>query len=129
MVETFENEIKIKLDVLAEHQAQRDAVALQKQALIDEILTAELKAQLAEIDAEFADKASVVTKKITDLEAKIRENIALHGASVKGQYLHAVWVKGRVSWDNKAMDGYAVDHPEILFMRKEGDPSVSIRKV
>lgn len=123
-----EQEIKQKLDQLAEHQSQRDAISLQKQSLIDEILTAEIKAKLAEIDTEFADKTSAVNENIASLEAEVKDAVRVLGVSVKANFLHAVWVKGRVSWDTKAMDGYAVAHPEILFMRKEGDPSVSLRK-
>lgn len=123
-----ELEIKQKLDLLAEHQSQRDSISLQKQALIDKILTAEIKAKLAEIDAEFSDKTSAANEKIANLESEVKEAVKVLGSSVKANFLHAVWVKGHVSWDTKAMDGYAVGHPEILFMRKEGDPSVSLRK-
>jgi hypothetical protein len=38
-------------------------------------------------------------------------------------------VKGRVSWDTKALDGYAVAHPEIEKLRIEGAPTVRIAKV
>ncbi|MCG3145996.1 MAG: hypothetical protein HONDAALG_03775 [Gammaproteobacteria bacterium] len=51
------------------------------------------------------------------------------GATVKGAALSAVYAKGRVSWDNKALEGYAVAHPELLAFRSEGAPSVSIRGV
>ena len=124
-----ETVIKQKLDTLAEYHAQRDAISLQKQELIDTILTPEIKAKIAEIEAEFAGKAEASNQNASVIEAEIKDAIKELGGSVKATYLHAVWAKGRISWDNKAMDGYAVDHPEILFMRKEGDPSVSIRKV
>ena len=45
-----QTEIKQKLDQLAEHYARRDNISLEKQVLVDEILTAEIKAKLAEID-------------------------------------------------------------------------------
>ncbi len=122
-----ENEIKQKLDRLAEYQSQRDAAMLEKQALLDEIYTAEIKARMAEIEAEFADKTKAVNENIAALEAEIRQAVIAHGASVKGSLLHAVFSKGRVSWDTKALDGYAAAHPELLSFRKEGEPSVSIR--
>ena len=67
-----ENEIKFKLDQLAEFQAQRDAAMLEKQALLDEIYTAEIKARMAEIEAEFAGKTEGVTANIAALEAEIK---------------------------------------------------------
>ena len=118
-----------KLDQLANFQAQRDVIHLQKQALIDEVLTPEIKARLEEIEAEFAEKVEVVDANITALEAEIKAEVVRCGASVKGTFLMAIWNKGRVSWDTKAMDGYALSHPEILSFRKEGEPYVSFRKV
>lgn len=124
-----ETEIKQKLDRLADHQAQRDAIALQKAELVDAVLTAEIKAQLAEIDAEFAGKTEAANANIAALEAEVKQAIIEHGASVKGTFLHAIWNKGRVSWDTRSLDGYAVAHPEMLSFRKEGEPSVTLRRI
>ena len=118
-----------KLDRLAEFQAQKDLLAIDKQALIDEILTAEIKAKLAEIDAEFAGRAEAVDANIAELESEIKEEVLKHGATVRSEYLLAVWSKGRVSWDDHALSSYAHSHPELLSFRKQGEPSISIRKV
>lgn len=122
-----ESEIKQKLDTLAEYQSQRDAAMLEKQSLIDAIYTAEIKAHVAEIEAEFSAKTEGVTENIAALEAEIKQAVLEHGASVKGSLFHAVFAKGRVSWDTKSLDGYAAAHPELLSFRKEGEPSVSLR--
>lgn len=121
--------IQNKLDELSELYAQRDLATLDKQRLLDEILTAEIKARMADIDAEFSGKTKVVDEKIKALEAEVKQDVLQNGASVKGQFLHAVFTKGRVTWDSKSLDGYAKAHPELLEYRKEGDPSVSLRKV
>lgn len=47
-------EIKQALDRLSEITSAVDALNLQKQAVIDSIITTEIRAQLAEIDTEFA---------------------------------------------------------------------------
>ena len=122
-----ENEIKSMLDKLADYQAQAAAVNMEKQALIDSIYTAEIKARINEIEAEFAGKTEGVSENIAALEAEIKKAVTQNGASVKGTFLHAVFAKGRVSWDTKSLEGYAAAHPELLTFRKEGDPSVSIR--
>jgi len=116
-----------KLEKLAEYQAQKDIANADKQALIDAVLTDEIKAKLADIEAEFANKTEAVSANIAALEAEIKQDVLAGGESVKGSVYHAVFAKGRVSWDAKTLDGFAVTHPEILFARKEGDPSVSIR--
>ena len=122
-----ENEIKLKLDQLAEFQSQREVAMLEKQRLFDEVYSAEIKQRMAEIEAEFAGKTEAVNENIASLEAEIKQAIIAHGASVKGSVFHAVFAKGRVSWDTKSLEGYATAHPELLTFRKEGEPSVSIR--
>jgi hypothetical protein len=122
-------ETREKLDKLAECQAQKTLLDMDKQKMIDSVLTPEIKAKIDDINTEFSDKSSGVTKNIDDLTAEIKGEILTLGETVKGQYLSAVFAKGRVSWDTKALDGYLIDHPELNKYRKEGEPSVSIRKV
>ena len=118
-----------KLDQLAKLQAQQEYLALKKQELIDAVMTAEIKAKLAEIEAEFAPGAETVAANIATLTTEVKADVIAAGSTVKGAHLQAVFSKGRVSWDTKALDGYAAAHPEITPFRKEGEPSVSIRKV
>ena len=121
--------IETKLDELSELYAQRDLSALEKQKLIDAILTDEIKAKIAEVEAEFSGKAESVNEKISLLESEVKELVKKSGATVKGQFLHAVFTKGRVTWDSKSLDGYVKAHPELTEFRKEGEPSVSLRKI
>lgn len=122
-------QIKAKLNTLADYQAQVQYLALEKQRLMDEAMPAEVKARLAEIETEFAGKTAAAQVNIDALTDEIKSAVIANGASVKADFIQAVWTKGRVSWDNKALDGYAVAHPEINAFRKEGEPSVSIRSV
>ena len=59
------------------------------------------------------------------LEGEIRAAVLETGATIESDHLQAVWKKGRVSWDSGRLAGYAVAHPEILALRKEGAPTVS----
>ena len=105
-----------------------DAISQEKQALIDSVLTPEIKEKLAEIDAEFDPKADEIAQQKSMLEAEIKQEILEAGRTIKGTYHSFVWSKPRVSWDTKALDGYAAAHPEIAQFRIEGSPSVSVRK-
>ena len=105
-----------------------DAISQEKQALIDSVLTPEIKEKLAEIDAEFDPKAEDISQQKSMLEAEIKQEILEAGRTIKGTYHSFVWSKPRVSWDTKALDGYAAAHPEIQQFRVEGSPSVSVRK-
>ena len=105
-----------------------DSIIQERQALIDEVLTPEIKEKLAEIDAEIEPKFDEINRQKSMLEAEIKQEILDAGRTIKGTFHSFVWSKPRVSWDTKALDGYALAHPEIAQFRTEGSPSVSVRK-
>jgi len=94
-----------------------------------------------EIEAEFSGKAEDVNENITKLEAEIKDDMKKQAAdkleknpkakdlSVKGKFFHAVYVKGRVTWNTDKMDAWVIDHPFLKEARKEGEPSITLRKV
>ena len=118
-----------KLDRLASFQAELQVLEFEKQALIDQVLTPEIKARMEEIEAEFARKGEAANQNITRLEGEIREDVLQYGSTVKGVFLRATWNHGRVTWVTNAMENYAKTHPEILEFRKEGKPYISIVKI
>jgi hypothetical protein len=120
---------KEKLDALYELKCAIEVSNMDKQALIDSILTPEIKQKIAEIESEFSEKNAVVNTKLSALEYEIKADVVSGGETVKGDYLMAVFTKGRVSWDTKSLDGYAAAHPEVAQFKKTGDPSVSIRTI
>ena len=64
------------------------------------------------------------------LESEIKRMVITSGESCKGDGYNALFVKGRVTWDTKALNGYAIARPEIEQFRKIGRPSARItRKV
>lgn len=121
--------IEQKLDTLAEFQAQADYLALTKQAEIDKVMTPTIRQAIDDIEAEFASRAEAVQANIAALTEEIKQDVLAGGATVKGAHFMAVWNKGRVSWDSKLLEGLMIAVPELAKARKEGEPSVSIRKV
>ena len=106
-----------------------DLVYQEKATLIDSVLTQEIKEKLAEIDAEFQPKIEQLSQEKSMLESEIKAEVIEAGRTVKGSFHSFIWSKPRVSWDTKALDVYAMSHPEIVQFRTEGSPSVSVRKV
>lgn len=117
-----------KLDKIADLRSAQNLREMDKQALIDQVLTPEIKTKIAEIEAEFAASDNV-TDTINLLTEEVKSEVTELGETVKGTFLMAVYSKPRVSWDTKALDGYIVSHPELTQFRKEGAPSVSIRGI
>ena len=124
-----QTKITTMLDALAEMYAQRDLLSNDRQRAIDAILTPELQAQIAAVNLEFAGQAEALGANIAELETAVKTDVKNFGASFKGNGLHAVYMNGRVSWDTKRLEGYAIAHPEIAAFRNVGEPSVSIRRI
>jgi hypothetical protein len=118
-----------KLDLYADLLSAPDAIRLQKQALIDQVYTQEIKDRIAEIDAEFAPQLLAAEENAAALKAEIEAEVLAVGSTVKSSHLMAVWNKGRVSWDSKKLDGMMSLIPQLADARKEGEPTVSFRKV
>ncbi len=116
-----------KINKLSELQAQGDVMNAHFDELRNHVLTPEIKAQLDDIEAERKTSMESLQVGMDQLMAEIKSEVIQAGATINGNYLQAVFSKGRVSWDTKALDGYALAHPEISPMRKQGEPSVSIR--
>lgn len=116
-----------KLNRLAQTRAQRAQLSAEKQAVIDCVVTPEIKAQLDAIDREFTATEKDLDYAIAVLETEIKAAVLTQGASVSGSQLQAAWTRGRVTWDTRALDTYSALHPEIRTYRKEGEAFVVIR--
>lgn len=88
----------------------------------------EVQAALEAVASEFERSISTALLIMNNLEDQIKAEILERQASVKGASLHAVWSKGRTTWETKQLEAYALGHPEILNFQKVGQPSVTIRE-
>ena len=113
-----------KLNKLSEYQNDIEILKHDKQMIIDNAM-AEFKDVLDEYDS----RLNSVSGRIAELEAEIKQDVLHTGSTIKGVFIMAVYNKGRITWDNKGLEGFMVAHPEIVAFRKEGDPSVTLRKI
>lgn len=122
---TIERKITQQLDTLGELKLQSAGIDEAIQKLIDESIPPAIlkRIQALKSSKETADDA------VTKLETDIKNAILVRGESLKATTLQAVYTKGRETWDSKGLAGYAIVHPEILKLKKTGEPSVSIRAV
>ena len=114
------------LEEYGELTAQADAIRLNVDSKRSEIM-AIVQEELDALDAETIPQIQAMQKAITDLTEKIKTETLKEGQSIKGSRFHAIYTKGRTSWDTNSLDGYAVAHPEIARFKKVGEPSISIR--
>ncbi len=120
-------DIKTKLLQLMELDDHLEVLKIDKQRAIDTIITDEIRRQLSAIDDELDPLSIAVRETFDQLESEVKVAVLEHGATVKPTSGYtATFVKGRVSWDTKALDGYAAAHPEIERFKKVGSPSVRL---
>lgn len=118
------------LDILADYKNQLTVISLDKADAINTVLTPEIRQQIEDIEAEYEGKTDIVHAKIAALTEEIKRDVLSEGITAKGQYVMAIWVKPRVSWDTKGLDGYALGgHPEVMAFQKISEPSVTIRDI
>ena len=118
---------KLQQTVEDERQKQIDAVFPKELREMLAKIEADAKGKLNDIDVEFSDKTAALDENIAELKEEIKTDVINFGQSVKGEFAQAVYSKGRVSWDTKALDGFCKAHPILNDFRKVGEPSVSIR--
>ena len=109
-------------------QAAIDVLRLQMEDEVAAVYTPEIKAQVKAIEVRHNADQEATQARIGELRGRIKMGVLQLGQTVKGDGAQAIWIKGRVSWDTRALTGYAAVHPEIEQFRKVGKPSVSIRR-
>lgn len=118
-------DILTQLAALADLQDQQAAL-LQAQRTA---LPTYLRARLDAIAARFQPQLDAIQTALTLAEKAVKAAVLAHGQTVTGARVQAVFVAGRVSWNDDKLQGYAVDHSDILAFRTLGKPSVTLRKV
>lgn len=116
-----------KLERLSQLHAAADLARMDYESRRAEVLK-QIQDELDALEVEFKPALEAAEKNAASLEAEIRNDVLLRGESLRGSAYQAIYMKGRVSWDAAGMNEYARDHPDVLRYRKEGQPSVSLRK-
>lgn len=87
----------------------------------------QVRSQLEELDAEYADRFEATSDEASRLEREARQAVLAHGASFKHGSVHAVYARGSVTWDGKGLSQYLETNPDIGKFRRVGSPSVRLR--
>ena len=115
-----------KLSRLADLRAAADVARMDYEAKRAEAMK-KIRDELDAIEVEYQPVLETAEANASALEAEIKNDVLLRGESLHGGMYHAIYMKGRVSWDAVGINEYARDHPEVLRFRKEGQPSVQVR--
>jgi hypothetical protein len=116
-----------QLDLLAEKRSALWGIDIEKQHLIDSVLTPEIRQQIKDIESEFAPKIEELNNDVVDIENSIKLEVLILGHTEQGNDLEAVYCAGRTSWDTKGLDAAIKVLPQLEQFKKLGDPYVTIR--
>ena len=118
------------LEQYADLLERQEMLQQQMQELIDKVPDPkEITDQWDAIKAEYQPMIEIVVINADAIKQQIQEDVLANKATVHGNKYMAVYVSGKKSWDGKKLEGYAMDHPEILQAQKIGEPTVTFRKV
>ena len=119
-------QIQEKLDRYDNLLARVDVIQQDKDKALQEAIPEEIQKAIEAVNTEFDAMLGAAQASAAELKKEIAEDVKAHGETVKGEHYQAVFSR-RVSWDSKAVVGYAAAHPEINEFRRES-LSVAIRK-
>lgn len=121
-------ETQEKLNQLSELRYVLSGIEVDKQKMIDSILTPEIRQQIKDIEDEFAPEFEKAQEAISKLELNIKADVLENRSTIQGNKLEAVFCKGRVSWDTKGLDEAIKILPQLEQYRNEGLAYVTIRE-
>jgi septation ring formation regulator EzrA len=124
-----ELEIQNLLDELKTAEVSAEELAKKKKQAVDEIMPAEIKRFLEDIDKDFLSDEQASVNRIGELHDRIKAEVLNIGKTVTGQFKMAVFRQGSTTWNSEGLKGYAVGAPEILAFQKIGKPNVAIMDV
>lgn len=127
--EKLEENLKYALDRYGEFADRKQLLEMEKQKLISSILTPEQLTELDAINFEFESKEKALDEKEKEARKYLNYVLSQYAESldllknekriVKGSFAKVSVEEGDVIYDPVALDGYAINHPEILGFRTQ----------
>ncbi len=119
-----EKELTEQVDALYDVDIQRDMIVPEMKTLQQKQIPAQLQAELERIEEEFKPKIEGVELNIKARKEQLqvllkeysKEHAGKEGYTLKSK-TYSWSYEDEVIWHAKALDGYALEHPEILWMR------------
>jgi hypothetical protein len=119
-----EKDLQERMDALTDTEIQRDIVVAERETLKQKQIPIQVQVELEQIDEEFAPKIEQIELNIKSRKEQLQSLLKEYSKEHAGKEGYILKSKGyswkwedEVVWDAKALDGYSLNHPEILWMR------------
>jgi hypothetical protein len=124
-----EKELQTKIDELADTEVQLDLIIAEKETLKKSLIPEEIQMEMESVEFEYVDKIKAVEDNIKVRKDQLKALLMEYAKPLKSKYYTWTYKEGDPIWDTKGLDGFAVSHPEMLFLRKEGKPVTKLTPV
>jgi hypothetical protein len=124
-----EQELKKLMDDLDNTEVHLSNIQSDKETLKQTQIPLDIQVKLEEIDLEFADQIESLGKQIKKKKELLQKELLKFGKPVKSKFYEYRFEPGEPEWDTSFLDGYALNHPEILHWRNEGKPTTRLMKI
>jgi hypothetical protein len=88
---------------------------------------APVQPQLDQIDTDMTPRLKQLAERLAAAELAVKQAVLAFGRSYWKGRVKVNYSRGRVTFDSKGLQEYAVTHPEVEKFKKVGNPIVSIR--
>jgi uncharacterized protein YifE (UPF0438 family) len=88
---------------------------------------AAVQPQLDQIDADMTPRLKQLAERLAAAELAVKQAVLAYGRTYVRGRVKVTYSRGRVTFDSKGLQEYAVTHPEVERFKKVGNPIVSIR--
>jgi hypothetical protein len=124
-----EEELKKLMDDLDDTEVHLGNIQADKETLKKTRIPLNIQIELEEIDMEFKPQEDALAKEVKDKKDFLQKELLKFGKPVKSKFYKYSYEEGEPEWDTSFLDGYALNHPEILHWRHEGKPKTRLSKI
>lgn len=92
---------------------------------IDEL--GQMMYDMEQLEEQFRQEHAEAYEAIDELKQTIRKEVVDLGKTVETLKLKVEYRRGGTRWDTKFLEGYVLNHPELLRYKQEGKPTVAFK--
>jgi hypothetical protein len=122
-------ELQKLMDDLDNTEVHLGNLQADKETLKKTQIPLDIQVKLEEIDMEFEPQMKAVEEEVKAKKDTLQKLLKDYGKPIKSTYYSYTYKDGKPEWNTDALDGYALTHPEILWMRKDGAPVTRLTKL
>lgn len=94
-------------------------------AKIDEL--AQRMFDMKELERRFDEEHAAEIEAINKLQKEVKEAVVELGHTMETFKMKVEFRRGSTRWDTKFLEGYVLNHPELLKYKLEGKPTVAFK--